>query len=234
MRKIHILSALLIIFGTAAAFGEELKELLEQQYVGKPVMVKIPFPTQNVPILLYPERDNRTDFALYSLKLEKAGIGMDVGTVAIIKEVDIREKEATFYLIGVGVEYPSGGILPELLNANVWGYGSGKVRVKLENPLEQYEDLMKVLNDALSIAVTTKSLISLDSLPAEYREAVEAGVVARGMNRQVVFLIMGDPTEILREFKDDSLKEAWLYEKDDFTTLMILFSDGRVTMIKEL
>lgn len=236
MNKNLFLTAGLIFCVTVFAAGQssqDMKEQLNQHYVGKPVMVKVPLPPANAPLLLYPEKEKNTDLALYKLKLEKAGIGLEVGTIAIIKELDIRENEITFHLIGVGEEYPSGNISPELLDEKIWGYGGARVRVKLETPLEQVENPLTLLNNTLSIVVTTKSLVSLENIPAEFREAVKAGVVGRGMNRQMVYLIMGDPSEILREFKDDVLKEAWLYEKEDFTTLMILFSDGRVTQIKE-
>ena len=44
---------------------------------------------------------------------------------------------------------------------------------------------------------------------------------------------MGEPSEILRDLRQGVLEEAWFYEKDDFTSLMILFRDGQVALIKE-
>ena len=81
--------------------------------------------------------------------------------------------------------------------------------------------------------ITTRTLVTGDDLPPEMQTAVRNGVILAGMNHKAVFLALGEPMEILRELRQGGLDEAWLYEREDFITLMVIFRDGLVTTIKE-
>ncbi|HUX05989.1 MAG TPA: hypothetical protein VMX35_01645 [Acidobacteriota bacterium] len=231
MRKTTVGLILILVF-TVHANAQSVEEVLRDHYIGKAVEVKLPIPSHS-PLLIYPDRTDVFDSALYALKMERGEVGIDVGVIAVIKSVDVRREEVTFEFIGVGLEPPGTALGPDLLKVEIWEAGSGKIRIVFNETLSPGEGLIPRINAALSKAVSTRSLVSDDGLPAEIKEAIRNGIVLAGMNMRAVYLALGDPHEIVRDLHDGILDEAWLFHREDFTTLMVLFRSGLVYSIRE-
>ena len=233
LRQTLIVVALVLVCFAASLRAQDVEWVLRDHYVGKYVVVKIPLPTTRNPLQIYPERANRLDIPLYSLKIERDGAGLEPGEVAIIRNVEVDRREVTFELVGVGFEMPPGSVAVDLMREVIWGQGGSRLTLVFEEPLNLGESLISDINRGLSAAVNTRALVSDDGLPPEMQEAIRNGIVTAGMNHRAVYLTLGEPTEILRELRDGSLFEAWLYEREDFTTLLVLFREGLVSVIRE-
>ena len=178
-----VIIALLI---AAPVQGQSLEERLRGHYQGKFIEVKVPLPAENAPLIVYPHKERKYDSALYRLKIERIGVGLEPGAIAMIKSVDASSKEITFDLVGVGFQLPLGGLPEDLVDQKVWEMGGGRIRFILDEPLESQGDFISQINRWLSPLVSTRSLATDDDLPPEMRDAVRAGIVAAGMNRKAV------------------------------------------------
>jgi len=231
MRKTTVGLILILVF-TVHANAQSVEEILRGHYIGKAVEVKLPIPSHS-PLLIYPDRTDAIDSALYALKMERSEVGIDFGLIAVIRGVDVRRNEVTFDLVGVGQEPPGTTLGPGLLKEEIWGAGTAKIRLVFKEPLTPGEGIIPRINAALASVVSTRSLVSDDGLPAEIKEAIRNGIVLAGMNMRAVYLALGDPHEIVRDLHDGILDEAWLFHREDFTTLMVLFRSGLVYSIRE-
>jgi hypothetical protein len=226
-------SLITFVLFAAPAQAQSLEDRLRTHYEGKFVQVKVPLPAEMAPLMVYPQRKSMFDAPLYMLKVDRIGIGLESGAIAMIKKLSVSSKELTFDLVGVGFELPLGGFPPDLVDEKVWNMGSGRIRIVLDEALSDDPTLIKQINGWLSPLLATRPLISDDDLPPEIQRAVRGGIVMAGMNHKAVYLTLGEPTDVIRELQQGVLHEAWIYERQDMTTLMVLFRDGLVTVIKE-
>lgn len=220
----------LICISTSA---QNLESRLKEHYVGKAVEIKLPVPHAKSPMLVYPRRENMFDLKLWEMKLEKAGLGLEPGVIAVIKDVELDNREVMFTLIGVGFEYPTFEIPVTTLSEKIWDHGSGKIKFKSDRPIAEESNPITTINTWLSNVAIAKYLISEDELSEEIQREIKDKIISRGMSRKAVYIVLGDPAEILKELKENVLIEAWIYEREDFTSLMVVFHDGRVEIIKE-
>ena len=232
LRKLLIFT-LVLVCSAVALRAQDLEWVLRDHYIGKYVVVKIPLPTARNPMQIYPERAARLDVPLYGLKIERDGVGLEPGEVAIIRNVEIDRREVTFDLVGVGFEMPPGRVAVDLMREVIWGQGGSRITLVFEEEPSPGDGLISEINSGLSAAVNTRALVSDYGLPPEMREAIRNGIVTAGMNHRAVYIALGEPTEILRELSDGRMLEAWLYEREDFTTLLVLFREGLVSVIRE-
>ena len=232
--KKKIIVLLLLLVAATSLEAQDLQILARDHYVGKTVIARMPFPDDKSIMVLYPEKENLFDKELYRLKMERVGVGLEPGDLAIIKSVEVDGTDVTFHFIGAGDILPNGKIPPEMLDKDVWGNGGAKLKIKGGATLKNSNSKLTTINKFLSIVCETKALTSADSLPKAMQAAIKAGVVETGMPKKAVYLMLGDPTDVIKELKGDLLREAWIYEKEDFSTLMIIFHDGKVYLIKEV
>lgn len=231
--KLFVISSMLFLFCQGMpAYSQDLESRLTEHYVGKPVVVRIPIPDDKQTMLVYMDKEEKFDKGLYEHKLKRVGIGLEPEVVAVIKEVKVNNKEMTFHFIGVGFELPDKEFTTQLLDKNIIGQGAGKVRFKFNQSIDESTQIDTV-NSWLSLIVSTRALITDEGLPEAVKVAIKENKVVTGMNRKAVYLSLGDPSEVLRELKDGSLIEAWIYEKEDFSAQMIVFNNGRVVSVTE-
>lgn len=231
-RRVIPLIALMFLLPFAPVFAQDLATRLKEHYVGKVVMAKVPLP-ENSPLIMYPEREDRFDNELLRLKLDRAGIGLEPGMFAVIKSIELDGREIDVRLVGVGYDLPGQRIADDLLDAKILQQGSARIRILPKTALADVSDPIGTLNGWLADLVSIRTLASDNDLPEEIRAAIATKNVIAGMNHKAVYLVMGEPTAVLRELRVGRLEEAWLYEREDFSTLMVFFVDGRVELIKE-
>jgi hypothetical protein len=232
MRKKVIIGGIITLILAAPLTAQDLEDFLQKHYIGKSVQIKLPIPSHS-PLMIYPQREKKIDAPLYSLKMSGGEVALETGVIAVIKNVDVKRNEITFDLVGVGLEPVGTKLSPDMLTEDIWGAGKGQVRLIMDTMPTAGEGTIAELNSGLSIAMTTRALVSDDGLPPEMKEAIKNGIVMAGMNMRAVYLTLGDPTDIIRELHDGILDEAWLYDREDFTTLMVLFRNGLVFSIRE-
>jgi hypothetical protein len=232
--KKTVLVLFVLIFTSTLISAQDLETTAVKHYVGKTIVARMPMPDDKSTMVIYPDRDMPFDKELYRLKMERVGVGLEVGDLAIIKSVSVDGNDVTFHFIGAGDIIPNGKVHPDMMDKDIWGRGGAKVKIKGGNILKASKSKLTTLNKCLSIVCETKALATADDLPAAMQEAVKVGVVEAGMPKKAVYLMMGDPTDIIKELRGDLLVEAWIYEKEDFTSIVIIFHDGKVYLIKEV
>ena len=230
--KTILLAAVATMLISASASAQSAKDVIRNHYIGKPVAVKLPVP-EGTPMLIYPQREDKMDSALYELKITRSGVGLDAGSYAVITEVDVRDDELTFEMVGVGFDPPPSGVPLSMFKKEFWDSGTGKVRLMLDEPLPKGDELLPTINSWLTSVVSTRTLVTDAGLPPDMQEAIRNGIVTAGMTALAVYLTVGDPHDIVRELHDGNLDEAWLYYREDFSTLMIFFRNGVVINIRE-
>jgi hypothetical protein len=233
MKNTYILIPVIFMISTQLIVAQDIETRLQDHYIGKPVVVKLPLPDEKQTMLLYPERDEVIDRALYKLKLERVGVGLDPGMIALISKLDVESDEITFHFIGMGYEGPLGRIPTEILDSKVFGEGASRVKMKLPRILSKIENPVTTINAWLSTIIGTRSLVTSEDLPEAVRIAIGRKEVATGMNRKAVYLSLGEPTEVLRELEGTTVIEAWVYDKEDFSTIVVIIENGRVVEKRE-
>lgn len=224
---------LLLISAGQNVFSQSFEQRLKVHYIGKHVVVRLPLPHTRGLLVIHPDKEPAIDKPLYALQIKKGGLGIEAGVFAVIKEIKLSRTDITFELIGVGYELPPGAIAPEFLDEDIWGHGSARIRIKRVKSLSGDQVALSEINRWLSEVVETRALVSAEDLPEEMQEAIRKGIIHAGMNQKAVYLALGWPSDVIRELKDGVILEAWLYEREDFSTLMVSFRDGLVTVIKE-
>jgi hypothetical protein len=233
MKEKCTLIIVLLIVAAPIIAAQDIDSRLKDHYIGKPVVVKLPMPDEKQIMLLYPERDDVFDQALYKLKLERVGVGLYPGMIALISELDVDRDEITFHFVGMGYEGPLGTIPTEILDNKVFGEGSARVKMKLPRNLSEIENPVTTINGWLSTIIGTRTLVTSEDLPEPVRIAIGRKEVTTGMNRKAVYLSLGEPTEVLRELEGTTMIEAWVYDKEDFSSIVVIFENGRVVEKRE-
>jgi len=88
------------------------------------------------------------------------------------------------------------------------------------------------INRQLTAVIDTRTLMSLEDVPAELRAAVEAGRAEVGMDKKTLFLSMGEPDQRKTDLEGDDVVERWVYESDEMETTVVVMTNGRVTAVK--
>jgi hypothetical protein len=97
------------------------------------------------------------------------------------------------------------------------------------------EDLKQAMSPILDFSNQTSASVSwIDTVPKEYRKAIEAHQAAVGMDQDMVIAAMGRPEKKVRE-KDDEGKETedWIYGDPPAKTVFVTFAAGKVVRVKE-
>jgi hypothetical protein len=97
------------------------------------------------------------------------------------------------------------------------------------------EDLKLAMAPVLDFSNQTSASVSwIDTVPVEYRKAIEAHTAAVGMDQDMVIAAMGRPEKKVRE-KDDEGKETedWIYGDPPAKTIFVTFASGKVVRVKE-
>jgi hypothetical protein len=96
-------------------------------------------------------------------------------------------------------------------------------------------DLKQAMSPILDFSNQTSASVSwIDTVPAEYRKAIEAHQAAVGMDQDMVIAAIGRPAKKVRE-KDTEGKETedWIYGDPPAKTIFVTFAAGKVVRVKE-
>lgn len=97
------------------------------------------------------------------------------------------------------------------------------------------DDLKKQLSPILNFGGETSATVAwIDTVPTEFRKAIQEHQAAVGMDEDMVIAALGRPEKKVRE-KDEQGKdtEDWIYGDPPAKTTFVTFSAGKVVRVKE-
>jgi len=101
-----------------------------------------------------------------------------------------------------------------------------------EIPDKTAEEFLAILKPVLNFDERSASELYLEQLEPEMREAIEAGEVREGMDRDMTLLAKGRPDRKVRDFKDGVETEDWIYGKPPGDIVFVTFENGEVIGVK--
>ena len=118
------------------------------------------------------------------------------------------------------------------------GEGTGTTIVlDYDRPLPDMspDDLKKQLAPLLDFSNETSATVAwIDTVPKEYRKAIEAHEASVGMDQDMVIAALGRPERKVREKNDQGEdSEDWIYGDPPAKTTFVTFVAGKVVRIKE-
>ena len=101
-----------------------------------------------------------------------------------------------------------------------------------EIPAKTAEELLAILKPVLDFDERSASEMYLEKLEPEIREAIEAGEILEGMDRDMTLLAKGRPDRKVRDFKDGVETEDWIYGEPPGDIVFVTFENGEVIRVK--
>jgi len=144
----------------------------------------------------------------------------------------MRGKRRWWHNVQVGA---GGGMSPVMRDQNSNAPGGTTVAVHFGGPVPALKaaELKKMLQPVLDFEKRSATEVYSETLPPEIREAIKAKKVLVGMDREMVLLAKGRPENKLRETKDGTETEDWIYGKPPGTITFVTFEGDKVIKVKE-
>jgi hypothetical protein len=99
-------------------------------------------------------------------------------------------------------------------------------------PIEA-SDLKKILKPVMDFEMRSASEQLMEQLPPEIQAAVKEKRAIEGMDRDQVILALGKPRTKVRETKDGTEEEDWIYGLAPGKVTFVTFANGKVTRVRE-
>ena len=94
------------------------------------------------------------------------------------------------------------------------------------------EDVKKMLGGVLDFSRQSVTVPWIETIPEEFRQAIEEKRALVGMNKKMVLTALGRPQRKVREVKDGQETEDWIYGNPPFVTFVTFVGD-QVVAVKE-
>jgi hypothetical protein len=94
------------------------------------------------------------------------------------------------------------------------------------------EELKKMLGGVLDFNAPSASVPWVETIPEEYKQAIEERRAVVGMDKKMVLAALGRPDRKVREMKDGVETEDWIYGHPPFVTF-VTFTGDEVVAVKE-
>jgi hypothetical protein len=110
------------------------------------------------------------------------------------------------------------------------------IEVDFHKPLENLtaEQVKKVLAPLMDFDKHSVSTVYSETLPPEVQKAITEKRALEGMSRDEVLLAMGHPLRKVRETKDGTDFEDWIYGEAPGKVTFVTFTGGKVAKVKEM
>lgn len=175
------------------------------------------------------------------------GAAANAGDRVQITRLDFNEKKIVVELNGGGrhhfhlrdhLQVGMGGTMGPVSNDSHPGEGMGTTFVLDYNrPLPDMtpDQLKTQLSPILDFSNQTSATVNwIDTVPKEYRKAIEAHEASVGMDQDMVIAALGRPEKKVRERNDQGQEtEDWIYGDPPAKTTFVTFVAGKVVRIKE-
>jgi hypothetical protein len=94
-------------------------------------------------------------------------------------------------------------------------------------------DLKKMLKPVMDFEMRSASEQLIEQLPPEIQAAVKEQRAIEGMDRDQVILALGKPRTKVRETKEGTEEEDWIYGLAPGKVTFVTFANGKVTRVRE-
>ena len=102
-----------------------------------------------------------------------------------------------------------------------------------ETPALEASEFKKMLAPILDFERRTATEQLIDTLPPEVQAAVKEKRAIEGMDREQVVLALGKPRSKVRETKDGTDEEDWIYGLPPGKVTFVTFANGKVVRVKD-
>ena len=179
-------------------------------------------------------------------QLQKKGKSVQTGRVVAVTHIDFSDKRIDIELDGGGkekkglgghVQVSVGGTSPVPQNAPVAPKVLGS-KISLifgkKIPADLNSDQLKqMISPVLDFNKRTISNTSIESLPTEFKEAVQAKEARIGMDENTVLLALGRPDQKTTEKVDGVEQEVWRYDVLGRRKTFVTFEKSIVVKVTE-
>ena len=203
----------------------------------------LPFGTEGVEV----SETGEIDKAKLARAIQKNGLSIENGKVVTVTDISFddskvnleldgggKNKQSIFDRIHVGVGTDTAQVPVNGTDKTAKAKGS-KIIVRFAKKVPEDlkpEQLKEILSTILDFDKHNYMKTGIESLPAEFQEAVKAKEARIGMDRSTVMMAMGRPD---RKFYDPSKKnyEQWLYYLRGLRAMFVTFEENVVIEIKQ-
>lgn len=175
------------------------------------------------------------------------GAAVNQGDRVQITKLDLESKRIVFEINGGGkkhfhlrdhLQIGLGGTTAPVGSNSHPGEGMGATLIlDYGRPLPDMsaDDLKKQLSPILDFSNQTSATVAwIDTVPPEFRKAIEAHEAAVGMDEDMVIAALGRPEHKVREKDPEGNdSEDWIYGDPPAKTTFVTFSAGKVVQVKE-
>lgn len=186
------------------------------------------------------------DRAAWDTAAKTLGPAARVGDLVQITKVDIEKDRIVFEINGgmkggrkwydnVQVGMGTGGGTVPIRSNNTPAPGGTTIALKFDKPVPALEasDIKKMLAPILDFEKRTATEQAIDTLPPEVKAAVKDKRVIEGMDRDQVLMAVGKPRTKVRETKDGTDTEDWIYGLPPGKVSFVTFANGKVVRVRE-
>ncbi|MFZ0038752.1 MAG: hypothetical protein WAK91_15090 [Candidatus Acidiferrales bacterium] len=182
--------------------------------------------------------------------LANTGIAVNPGDTVQITRIEFREKEIAIDLNGGSARHFH---LRDHLQVGIGGAPTPVTTTSSETGTEQRlgatlildygrplpdmspDDVKRDLSPVLEFEQEKSAAVNwVDTLPLEYKQAIQDGHAAVGMNHDMVIAALGRPDHKVREKNDQGDEtEDWIYGTPPSKTIFVTFIGDKVTRVRE-
>jgi hypothetical protein len=182
-------------------------------------------------------------------EIQKNGLAIETGKVVTVTAISFDDDKVNLELDGGGKNKKSGildriqvGVgtnttqVPVSPNDNTAKAKGSRIVVRFAKKVPadlKPAQLREILSPILDFEKRTFMKTGVESLPAEFQEAVKAKEARIGMDKSTVILAMGRPNDRIRETKNGAPTETWIYKLRGQRTVFVEFADNVVVEIKQ-
>lgn len=226
------------------------RKTCEQQLRGlllhKRLVARAAFPAYKYGIGLHV--DGAIEQGMATRYLKEYGVGVEVDEAATVTDVKVKDKHVEIHLNGGGFgSFADALISPgkeENMRHSPNAKAPGGSRINLHfdralapqdcSDLERFAAYLDPLVDTRALKEDASRARLLAALPPEYQEAAQQHRIVPGMDKGTVFAILGAPKSKNVDLSGATPVEKWQYDLESLKTLVLTFSEGKVSKIDEL
>jgi hypothetical protein len=224
-----------------ASTSKTAKADFSKLLLGKDVRALLDMPAYKDGLDLYSAQnaDKRLDDRGLDLKelskyLKDKGVGVERDEWATITDVKIDSDRIEIHLDGGG----EGGGASKNANKKGAGFkraGGSRINFRYGRDLTdadiQQDTFLPVMGRVLDTS-RIRDRIAVQSLPPEFKDAIQAKTIKEGMTYQMAMLSAGEPDQKkVDDSATDTLKETWYYLKDGHRWV-VRFENGKVMKVQ--
>lgn len=224
-----------------AATSKKAEEDLTKLLLGKDVkpLMDMPAYKDGVDIYYVPNPDKHEDDRGIDMKrlskwLKSKGVGVERGEDATITEVKVDSNRVEVHL-GGGGEGRRGSNHANKVGAGFKRAGGTRINFQYRADVTDLdlkpEMFLKFMSRILDVSAI-QGEINVQQMPEEFKSAIDAHTVIKGMSYEMVLLSFGNPDQKkIEDSTDGGFRETWYYMKDGHRWI-VHYLNGKVSQVQ--